>query len=154
MTAGNHHFQFLPALTPEYRGAVEALFFFNPRQWIVRDGIRASVDRHGVPEIMERDGRIWIGVSSGTTQCLFACDRRLEPPRLAGVVVYSRPMPETLCITHLAVDPEYASDGGNGCEGGLGLILFMAVRQLARRMKGVVHLQLPYRSRCYLPVSE
>jgi hypothetical protein len=147
----NPHIELVPTLASELREEVERLFFFNPRQPVFEAGIRASVEKHGIPQIMEQDGRIWIGVPSGTTQCLFACDLRHEPARLAGVVIYARPTPSTLCITHLAVDPDYAVMGGDASFG-LGMVLVGAVRQVARRMNGVISLQLPYRSRAYLPV--
>jgi hypothetical protein len=144
--------EFVPTVSAEWREAVEELFFFNPRQSLFRDAIRESVEHHGVPEILERDGRIWIGVASGTTQCLFACDRSREPRKPAGVVVYARPALDTLSIVHLAVGPEYGLETGDG-EAGLGVLLVETVRRIARRMNGIVQLQLPYRARCYLPVA-
>jgi hypothetical protein len=144
--------ELVATIPSDLREALEQLFFFNPRQGFVRDGIRASVEQHGVPEIMERDGRLWIGVPSGVTQCLFACDRSLATPRLVGVVVFCRPRPEALCITHLAVDPEYAAGGSHGVDG-LGAGLVATVRQIARRTNGVITLELPYRPGCRLPVG-
>jgi hypothetical protein len=107
------------------------------------------VEEFGIPEMLELDGMIWLGVPSGTTQCLFACDEGEESTIVAGVVLYARPSIELVSITHLAVDPEYAAIGTHG----LGLILVNQVRQVARRMKGVTRLQLPYRPSHYLPVS-
>jgi hypothetical protein len=149
MTCGHHQLRFVPAVSAELRSAVESLFFFNPRQDFVRDGIRRSVEEHGIPEIFEVDGQVWLGVRSGTMQCLFACDDSNETSVLAGVVLYARPRPEVISITHLAVDPEYAANGAHG----LGLILVDKVRQVARRMKGVTQLQLPYKPGWYLPVA-
>ena len=78
-------FEFVSAVSPGMRGAVEALFFFNPRQRRVREGIRVSVELFGHPKILEQDGKLWIGVSSGATQCLFASDESRSPAKLAGV---------------------------------------------------------------------
>lgn len=133
------------------REVVEALFFFNPRQQRVREGILLSVERYGSPEILEQGGRLWIGVSSGVMQCLFACDQSWSPARPAGVVLYVRPVPEILSITQLAIDPDYASGGSRGGEG-LGLLLIEQLRQIARRIKGIRRVELPYRKRCFLPV--
>jgi hypothetical protein len=144
-------FCFVPTVPAAFRGVLEALFFFHPRQNYLRAGIRASVEEHGIPEIMEQDDRIWIGVRSGTTQCLFAVDRGSDPEALAGVVVYCRPRLDLLSITHLAVNPAFAADAVDG-NGGLGLTMIDVVRQIARRMNGVKRLQLPYRVNYYLPV--
>ena len=146
------NFEFISAVSPGMRDAVEALFFFNPRQGRVREGIRESVELFGRPKILEQDGKLWIGVSSGAMQCLFACDQSREPARLAGVMLYLRPSPEVLSITHLAVDPDYTAGGGCGGDG-LGLLLIEQVRQIARRINGVRRIELPYRKRCFLPVS-
>ena len=129
------------------REAVETLFFFNPRQPLLRSAISATVQRTGVPRIVELDGRVWIDVPSHSMQCLFACDSALKP---VGVVLYDRPSPDVLCVSHLAVDPAYASGGGKG--GGLGLLLIERVRQIARRIKGISRIQVPYRSQCFLRV--
>ena len=129
------------------REAVEALFFFNPRQPLLRSAISATVERTGVPRIMELDGKVWIDVPSHAMQCLFACDSTSKP---VGVVLYDRPSPDVLSVSHLAVDPAYASCGGKG--GGLGLLLIERVREIARRIKGITRIQVPYRSQCFLRV--
>jgi len=143
--------EFVSAVPSQMREAVEFLFFFNPGQALRLGGIRASIGHSGPPEILQRDGKLWIGVPSGAMQCLFACDTRCEPRRLAGVVLYVRVLPETLSISHLAVHPEYAFGGDLG-GGGLGLLLIEKVREIARRINGVKKIQLPYKQGCFLPV--
>ena len=145
-------FEYISVVSPGMRDAVEALFFFNPRQRRVREGIRVSVELFGRPKILEQDGKLWIGVSSGATQCLFASDQSRSPARLAGVMLYLRPTPDVLSITHLAVDPDYVAGGSRGGDG-LGLLLIEQVRQIARRINGVRRIELPYRNRCFLPVA-
>ena len=144
------NFTFISAVSSGMRDAVEALFFFNPRQRRVREGILMSVKLYGRPEILEQGGKLWIGVSSGATQCLFACDQS-RAARPAGVILYLRPVPEALTVAHLAVDPDYAAGGSIGGEG-LGLLLIGQLHQIARRIKGVRYIELPYRKRCFLPV--
>jgi hypothetical protein len=130
------------------RGAVETLFFFNPRQPLLHRAISSTIERTGIPKIMERDGRVWIDVPSHAMQCLFACDSALTP---VGVVLYQRPSAEVLSVSHLAVDPAYAF--GGDCGGaGLGLLLIERVKEIARRIKGVVRVQIPYRNQCFLRV--
>jgi hypothetical protein len=145
--------EFVPTVSCGLRDSVESLFFFNPRQRLLRDGIRLSVEQFGRPEILERDGHLWIGLRSGAMQCLFARDRSRESGRLAGVALYMRAVPEILSITHLAVDPDYAAGGSCGGDG-IGLRLIEKVRQIARRINGVRLLELPYKPRCFLPVAE
>ena len=99
---------FLATLPLDKRPEVEALFFFNPRQPLLREGIHAAVAHAGMPAIVEHDGKLWIDVPPGKTQCLFACADGIEPLRAVGVVLYSRPAVDTIWITHLAIDPDYA----------------------------------------------
>ena len=42
--------------------------------------------------------------------------------------------------------------GGRNGDGGLGLLLIERVREIARRIKGVTRIQVPYRSQCFLRV--
>jgi hypothetical protein len=145
------HIEFSATVPVEMRPAVEALFFFNPRQGDSNKGILATVEQTGVPAIMERNGRLWIGVPAGNMQCLFACDHSLEMPKPVGVLLYGRPAPEVIWISHLAVDPMYTSDRADR-GGGLGLVLVEKVQQIARSIKGVVRIQLPYRHDCFLQI--
>ena len=148
---GWEYIEFSATVPAEMRQAAEALFFFNPRQGDSINGILATVERTGAPEIMERDGRVWIGVPSGNMQCLFAVDRRLEPQRPAGVLLYGRPTPDVIWISHLAVDPVYTY-GNKNRGAGLGWVLVEKVREIARSIKGVSRIQLPYRRNCFLQV--
>jgi hypothetical protein len=145
------YFEFSATVPEGMRQAAEALFFFNPRQGNSINGILATVERTGVPAIMERDGQVWIGVPPGNMQCLFAFDRRVEPQRPAGVLLYGRPAPDVIWISHLAVDPVFTC-GNKNRGAGLGCILVEKVREIARSIKGVTKIQLPYRRNCFLPV--
>jgi hypothetical protein len=142
---------FTATVAAEMRESVEALFFFNPRQSFLRSAISAAVERTGVPRIVEADGRVWIDAPSRTMQCLFACDGNSSPPRPVGVVLYERPSMEVISVSHVAVDPAYAFGGSRG-GAGLGLLLIERVRQIARRIKGVTRIQVPYRNQCFLRV--
>lgn len=50
--------EFSATVPAEMRPAVEALFFFNPRQADSIKGISATVERAGTPAVMEHDGRL------------------------------------------------------------------------------------------------
>jgi hypothetical protein len=144
-------FVFCATVSAKMRGVVEALFFFNPRQALLHTAISATVERTGIPKILELDCRLWIDVPSRDMQCLFACDSYLKTCKPVGVVLYERPKVEILSISHLAVNPEYAFRGGH-LGAGLGLLLIERVKEIARRIKGVTHVQLPYRNQCFLRV--
>jgi hypothetical protein len=136
---------FLPAA---FRPALEALFFFNPRQAASRHGITAIVEQTGTPVIMQSGDRIWIGVPSSDTQCLCACEVEGTEQRLVGVVLYCRPSIEVISILHLAVIP---SRTGRHCVG-FGCDLVERVRDISCRIKGVTRMRLPYRKDRFLTV--
>lgn len=131
---------------------VETLFYFNPRQRALMEPIRRSIERFGSPEIVERGGRLSLGLPKLDAQCLFACDRSRHPGRPVGVVLYLRTEPDVLCILHLAVDPEYGRCGAFG-DLEVASRLVNQVRELGRRIAGVRRVQLAYRPGSGLAVS-
>lgn len=137
-------FEFAPSVSTQMREAAETLFFFNPHQGRLIRPIREAVERYGAPRIIESDGRVRISVPAWDMQCLFACDREIVPSRLAGVVLFLRTEPERMAITHLALDQDYA-EGGEHESARVGFQLIEQVRAIARRIKGITHLDLPYR---------
>jgi len=142
---------FASTLPQHMRAEVEALFFFNPRQALLREGIHAAVAAAGLPAISVNDESVWIEVAPGTTQCLFACDCRMDPFRVVGVILYSRPAADTIWISHLAIDPAYAYGGEHGALG-IATRLVDRVMTIARSVKGVARVQLPYRDGSYIRV--
>jgi hypothetical protein len=136
----------------EMRPAVEALFFFNPRQSLLREGIHAAIAQTGMPAIAANDTKVWIDVPPGNTQCLFACDEGVEPFRVTGVVLYSRPAVDTIWIAHLAIDPDYSYEGEHA-KLEVARRLVGQVVTIAHSIKGITRIQLPYRDRCYLRVT-
>jgi hypothetical protein len=144
--------EFVSCLPIRQRASLERLFFFNPRQRLLLDGIRGSLERFGRPGIIENDGKLSIGLAETETQCLFACVAGLRTSRLVGVVVYARTRPETLSVAHLAVDANYTHVGERGTEG-LGFVLIEKVRQIGHCINGVRWIQLPYANDSFLPVD-
>ena len=142
---------FAASVPASARTRVERLFFFNPRQRDFHTGIHETIEVLGIPTLVEADGRVWIEVRSGTTQCLFACDPAAQD-RPVGVVLYARPDPETLWVSHVAVDPEYGVLNP-GDRTSVGIILFNQVVEIARRIRGVTRIKLPYRGDAYLTIQ-
>jgi len=133
------------------RPAVEALFFFNPRQSLLREGIHATIAQTGMPTIVANDAKVWIDVPQGSTQCLFACDEGVQPFRISGVALYTRPAFDTIWIAHLAIDPDY-SYGGAHATLEVARRLVGQVMTIAHSIKGIGRIQLPYRHGSYLRV--
>lgn len=144
-------FEFVSAVDAQMWKDVEALFYFHPRQGELIGSIRSSVEAHGSPEILRRGGRIYVGIPKNDAQCLFACHPARRPGVPVGVVLYLRTAPELLRILHVAVAPPYELDGPLG-QRQLALRLVNEVRALARRIKGVRRVQLPYCEGRFLPV--
>jgi len=141
--------EFVPSV-PEYlRDDVEALFFFNPRQSLLIDKIRSTVHEHGTPEILNRDGHIWIGIPQKEMQCLFALDRSTVGGGLVAVVLYLRTTLDCLSIVHLAVNEDYVNTGGTA----VGVRMIEQIRRIGRRINGVTRIELPYKPGAFLPVQ-
>ena len=133
--------EFFGSVPVTMRHVVECLFFFNPRQELLVGRIRATVEETGAPYVIEADNRVWIGVPSGAMQCLFACASGGEP---VGVALYCRPDPDRLRICHLALSPEWMPSDSSHSPG-LAMIMVDKIREIARSIKGVSRIQLPYR---------
>ena len=142
---------FVATLPVEMQSAIESLFFFNPLQSQLREDIHATIMLAGQPTIAGSAGRVWIEVPPGRTQCLFACKSSNETAQVVGVILYCRPEDATLWITHLAVDPDHAYGGEHAALAVAGRLVDQ-VAAIARCIKGVEWIQLPYRDRPRLPV--
>jgi hypothetical protein len=148
---GTERIIFSAILPLQMRPEVEALFFFNPRQPLLHEGIHAAVAHAGMPTLVEKDGSVWVEVPPGKTQCLFACDQGIKPLRVVGVALYSRPAADTLAINHMAIDPDYVH-GGVNAQLDVAMHLVGRVMAIAGSIKGVTRIQLPYRDGRYLRV--
>ena len=138
--------EFVGSVPASMRPVVECLFFFNPKQGSLVHRIRTTVGETGAPFVIEVDQRVWIGVPSGATQCLFACARGGEP---VGVVLYCRPTLDCLWMCHLALNPEWVPISSNDGRG-LAMIMVDKIQEVARSIKGVTRIQLPYRQSSFL----
>jgi hypothetical protein len=133
-------FTFCSSVPKEMRPHLEQLFFFNERQSDLRDGIMDAIQEAGTPTVMEDSRRIWIGVPTNKTQCLFACTQSIFP---VGVALFGRPSDDILWIYHLCVDPKFSTSGVYASEG-LILALVEKVREIGLTIRGVSRIRLPY----------
>ena len=147
----DHRIVFSSTVSSRWREDVEALFFFNSQQSWLQTAISFTIARTGIPRLIECNRRLWIDVPERSLQCLFACDR-LSMPRVVGVVLFERSIFDILVILHLAVDPAYTSRSYPSDES-LGWVIVRKVIRIARSIKGITRVQLPYREDCFLRVT-
>jgi hypothetical protein len=139
-----HRITITSRLPAAMRGDLEAMLFFNTRQHRVRDGIEATIERFGLPEIVERDGYLRIRVAGrAEVQSLFAVHEEGERARPVGAVVYVRDTFERITVVHVGVADDYAVGGRHGDERVL-LRLLQEIRRVARRTAGIRHVEFAY----------
>lgn len=130
-------------LGPEHRSALEQLLFFNTQQELVRHRIVETIERYGMPEVVEREGALRIRLAGATdAQSLFAVgvDAPSEP---VGVALFVRENEERFVIVHIGVAPDYAA-GGPHADALVFFQLLQAIRAAARRTRGVRYVDLLY----------
>ena len=128
----------------EHRAALEELLFFNRLQPVVRTRIEATVDRYGLPQIVVRDGAIRIGLEGvPEVQTLFAVSPAGPSGAPIGVAVFLREGEERFVIVHVGVAEAY-SGAGDRANDHVFFHLLNAIRDAARRTRGVRHIDLFY----------
>ena len=135
---------FLSKITKDARPALEDLFFFNPRQHRVREGIVNSLEKFGHPRIVETANSLSIQVGDNETQTLFVFDQDRPKGGPIGVVAFIRTSPTDIAIMHIAVHPDYGLQG-RYADLGLGLVLIDKIKEIASRIVGIRRIVLYYR---------
>ena len=123
---------------------MENLFFLNPRQYRVREGITGALQEFGHPRLEEKDDNIYLRIGDKDAQTLFAFDSSRADGGPVGVVVFLRNSLAEIVIVHLAVQPDYALHGRHAGLG-LGLALIEKVKEIASRIVGVQRIVFYYR---------
>jgi hypothetical protein len=127
------------------RGQVESLLFFNGGQHRVRDGIAASIERYGVPVVVEDATGLRIDVGgAGNARTLWAVHEEGRLSRAVGVLVYARDAADEITVLHVGVADDYAQGGVHASEHVLARLLQQA-RRIARDTAGVSHFGVAYR---------
>ena len=104
--------RFSSVLPVSFRGELERIVFFNPEQNLVSAPLLASVERYGVPSIIEDGDCLRFRVRAfGLLQTLYALDETDELPRLVGVAMFTRESASSILILHLAAHEDYTSQG-------------------------------------------
>lgn len=137
----NSPFRITSRLDVGQRAALEQLLFFNARQDQLRHRIVETIDRYGMPEVVEREGTLRIRLARAEeVQSLFALAEAGEP---VGLALFVRETEDRFVIVHIGVAPAYAADGPHA-HAHLFFHLLQAIRAAARRTRGVRYVDLFY----------
>lgn len=134
--------RYASSLDTVHRQELEFLLYFNSGQDRVRDGIVESIDRFGLPQIVDEGGRVRVALE-GTTeiQNLFVIQTDGKRPRLAGVALFFRADQQTIVVTHIGVAQQLPDTDRNG---GVFFSLLAKIQEISRRIKGVRYVELIY----------
>jgi len=131
-------------LAVSFRDELERIVFFNPEQELVTAPLLASVQRYGIPSIVEDGASLRFRVTSfGPLQTLYALDESEEPERLAGVAMFTRESATSIVVLHLAAHEDYTSLG-KWADVAVVAQLVSAIRNAAMRTHGIRTLRLLY----------
>jgi hypothetical protein len=127
------------------RGQLEALLFFNAGQHRIRQEIEATIERYGLPELIDDRGWLQVQVAGiPEVQTLFAVHEEDGRERPVGVVVYVRDSFERITVVHVGVASDYAFGGPYSGERVLQRLM-QQIRLVARRTSGIRHVEVAYR---------
>jgi len=127
------------------RGQLEAILFFNAGQHRVRQEIEATIERFGIPELIEQDGWLRVQVAGvPEVQTLFALHEEGGRARPVGAVIYLRDTFERITVVHIGVADDYAAGGRYASERVLARLM-QEIRRVARRTSGIRQVELAYR---------
>ena len=127
-----------------FRDELERIVFFNPEQSLVTAPLLASVQRYGIPSIVEDAGCLRFRVTAfGLLQTLYAFDETDEAPRLVGVAMFTRESRASLVILHLAAHEDYTSQG-KWADVAVVAQLVAAIRVASLRTHGIRTLRILY----------
>jgi hypothetical protein len=126
------------SLPLSYRQEVEDLFFFNPKQGLVRDRVRQHVDQYGAPRLSIQESQLTLQLGKvDQAQTLFILMGG-NRAKLLGLLLYVREG-DCLRVLYLALKPAYTLTWQDSC-----FIISHVLRSLketARRIKGVSSIQ-------------
>ena len=133
-------------LGEDYRGDLERVMFFNPKQQYAENAIRSCVEDYGIPEITTENGYLRIRLESfSIAQSLFLIDRTESEDILAGIIVYVRDGVEDMSVLHVAIAANYIQQGPV-TTARLVWDLLRHVIESASRISGIKNIKLVYSS--------
>ena len=131
------------SLDASYRGALERLMYFNPRQHEAESGIEEVVDAYGTPMILSGPAGLYVVVGRRQdAQCLFALAQTTAGLTLGGMIVFLRVSIEEMLVLHVAVADSFGRNRRLSLE--VVMALVRSVREVTQRLRGMKHLRLLY----------
>jgi len=111
----------------------------------MREAIAATIERYGLPELIEDAGWLRIEVAgSREVQTLYAVHAENGRERPVGVIVFVRDSFDHITVLHVGVSRDYVTGGWHGGERVLQRMM-QHIRDVARRTSGVPHVAVAYR---------
>jgi hypothetical protein len=136
-------FEIRSSLDAAYRGSLERLMYFNPRQHEAESGIEEVIDAYGTPMIVSGPSGLHVVVGRRQdAQCLFALASTAAGLTLAGMIVYLRVSIEEMLVLHVAVADSFGRNRRLSLE--VVMLLVRSVRQITQRLRGIRHLRMLY----------
>ena len=136
-------FEIRSSLEASYRGSLEHLMYFNPRQHEAESGIEQVIDVYGAPMIVCDDAGLHVAVARRQdAQCLFALAETTAGLTLAGMIVFLRVSIEEMLVLHVAVADTFGRSRRLSLE--VVMALVRSVRHVTLRLRGTRHLRLLY----------
>jgi hypothetical protein len=133
-------YHFTSTLPLEQRESLEQLFFFNPKQADYLAEINEAVLQFGSPFIEQTQNGIRLSLPKfPEAQCLFVAYQ--ESTSLLGTAIYTLNDDQELEILHMATASNIFYDNPSS---EITYALFLEVLRIARRIKGVNRVRLPY----------
>ena len=136
--------QFTSLLPGSHRTELEELLFQHPQQGRFLDTILDSIEKYGVPHVVERNGGLRVELAEQTeVQTLYAVVTGALESELVGALVYTLNAAHELAILHIAVKDGYTVRGSRAGH----QVTFALVEELCRiaaRIRGVIGVRLAY----------
>jgi hypothetical protein len=131
------------SLDASYRGSLERLMYFNPRQHEAESGIEEVIDAYGTPMIVSDAAGLHVVVGRRQdAQCLFALASTTAGLTLAGMIVFLRVSIEEMLVLHVAVADGFGRNRRLSLE--VVMALVRSVREVTHRLRGTKHLRMLY----------
>lgn len=137
-------FVFKSDLDASFHEDLNSLLFFNFEQRKVAEGIIASIEKYGLPKIIEINGKLKVSLEKvPEIQAIFAIDSHSGVDDLVGVMLFFREAVDCLSLIHIAVKESYTFQSSRGSSL-LAVELLYKLKDIAKQLKNVDYLTIYY----------
>lgn len=103
------NFSFVSEIDISFEEDLKRLLYFNGQQRKVLNGIKASIEKYGLPIVETFNNKIIVKVEKvSQIQTIFALDESYIKSYLAGVMIFFREQTDCFTLVHLAIDEQYS----------------------------------------------